>query len=263
MFIIDGSHRAQGMGRELFKAGMAEFKRNGVQIVGLDGVVEQKATYERRGFESPLGTVKIMMRPLVAKEPLPFSSRDLEASGQLVDIHDVPKTLLAQHDLKYTGFDRPELWSDEHMFNRPDVSGVALVGNAKPETPNDLQAWTILRRCSGGIRLGPLYADSQEATKLAVVAAMEKAKPILIKSVPLPKEPLSDGSEAEIAEQATLVTEVWGGNPEAVQLFEGLGWIGVVVEYHRMWVGSKATPEFNKGGLAQKGCYAVFDAATG
>jgi predicted GNAT family acetyltransferase len=72
MFIVDAAHRGKGMGAELFKCAMADFERKGTKIQGLDGVVQQKNTYERRGFQdSPLGLLKLMMRPLVDKEPLP------------------------------------------------------------------------------------------------------------------------------------------------------------------------------------------------
>ena len=44
MFIIDAAHRGKGMGRELFKAAMADAKSAGVTILGLDAVREQKST---------------------------------------------------------------------------------------------------------------------------------------------------------------------------------------------------------------------------
>lgn len=92
---------------------------------------------------------------------------------------------------------------------------------------------------------------------------MKDAKVGMIKDIPLPNEPISDLSEAEVTEKATLVTEVWCGNPEAEKIFDDLGWKAVGVEYHRMWVDSKATEQGTKGGLAQKGVFAIFDAAVG
>jgi len=72
LFVIGEEHRGKGMGSKLFKAAMQDFREHGTEIMGLDGVAEQKATYERRGFvDSPLGTVRIMTRPLVDKVPLP------------------------------------------------------------------------------------------------------------------------------------------------------------------------------------------------
>ena len=33
-----------------------------------------------------------------------------------------------------------------------------------------------------------------------------------------------------------FVIETWDGNPDAVDMLEGLGWRGVL-DYHRMWIG--------------------------
>ena len=46
MLIIYPAHRGKGMGRELFKAAMADAERVDVDIFGLDGVREQKRTCE-------------------------------------------------------------------------------------------------------------------------------------------------------------------------------------------------------------------------
>lgn len=44
MFIVDEQHRRKGLGRHLFSAALADFASKGVQIVGLDAVVEQRQT---------------------------------------------------------------------------------------------------------------------------------------------------------------------------------------------------------------------------
>lgn len=200
-----------------------------------------------------------MMRPLVAKKLVQASHVD----GHIVDLRQVPQTLLVQHELKYTGFERPALWSDEHIFDRKDVDGVAIASQESPRTVDDLRAWAVIRRCSGGIRLGPVYASDSAAAKAVIAAAMERATPKAIQAVPLPKETMNEWSSDKIANEATLVTEVWGGNPEAIKLFKELGWEEAPVSYYRMWVDSKATPEQSEGGAAQDGVYAIFDAAVG
>lgn len=281
MFIIDEKHRKKGMGRELFKAAQADFERNGVELKGLDGVVEQRATCqlasslnagaqrvanldhtdERRDFvNSPLGLVHVMVRPLVAKEPIP--TLEVPSGLHVVDIRQIPQDLLRQLELKYTGFDRPKLWSDEHMFNRPDVSGSAIVSNPNPQHLDQLKAWALTRRCSGGIRIGPLYAEDLTSARLALSAVMELATPGSIEKVPLPHT-MEGWSTQRIADEATVVTEIWGGNSQALKLFEDLGWKQAGVEYFRMWVDAKATKEQSEGGLAQKAVYAIFDAAIG
>ena len=86
---------------------------------------------------------------------------------------------------------------------------------------------------------------------------------VVIHTFPLPDEPISDGTEDEISDKGSLVTEIWCGNPETLKLFENLGWTPAGVDYHRMWMDSKAPSEWTDGGIAQKGVFAVFDAATG
>lgn len=84
-----------------------------------------------------------------------------------------------------------------------------------------------------------------------------------VKKTPMPNVGLSELSETEIAEKATLVTEVWGGNAEALTAFESLGWKDSGIEYYRMWTHGKATPEQSEGGPAHSGVFAIFDAAVG
>lgn len=49
MFIVDEQHRGQKLGRELFKAAERDFEEKGVEIRGLDGVVEQRETCKFAG----------------------------------------------------------------------------------------------------------------------------------------------------------------------------------------------------------------------
>lgn len=200
-----------------------------------------------------------MTRPLVAKMSVPAPATD----HQIVGIRSVPPPLLVQHEAKYTGFERPALWSYEHIFSRKDVDGVAIVKKESPQAVDDLLAWTITRRCSGGIRVGPVYALDPESAKAVISAAMEKSTPKVVQDVPLPGEAMNEWSLEKVTGEATLVTEVWGGNPEAIKVFKELGWEDAPVSYYRMWVDGKATPEQGKGGAAQEGVYAIFDAAVG
>lgn len=205
-----------------------------------------------------------MMRPLVSKQPFHEKPDIMQPAGtSILDVRHVPPKLLVAYELKYTGFERPRLWSEDHVFHRPDICGTVLVSKLPPAEVGDIRAWTLTRRCSGGARIGPVYAEDTASAKFVLAAAMENVGPATVKHVPLPNEPISDLTEDEIDDKATLVAEVWCGNPEAEKIFEELGWRGVGVDYHRMWVDSKATEEWTKGGLAQNGVFAIFDAAIG
>lgn len=142
-----------------------------------------------------------MVRSLEANEEMSKASRSTSPDGMsIVNIRDVPSHLLARHDKKYTGSERPRLWSTEHMLDRKDASGVVLVSKNPPSTLEELHGWCLIRRCSGGLRLGPPYADHALSAKLVLVSAMKSASPRLVKDISLPKEAISELSEAEIAQ---------------------------------------------------------------
>ena len=205
-----------------------------------------------------------MSRPLVSKKALPSENGTTRSpGGSIVDIRDVPTDLLVAHEFKYTGFERRRLWSQEHMFNRPDVIGFALVSKSPPIEVDNIKAWTLIRRCSGGARIGPLYAQDSFSANAVLATAMEAATPGMIRDLPLPNEAISELSGGEITDKATLVVEVWCGNPDAEKVFAGLGWTNVGIEYHRMWVDGKASAAWTEGGVAQEGVFAIFDAAVG
>jgi hypothetical protein len=188
-----------------------------------------------------------------------------------VPIRDIPAHLLATHELMITGFERPGLWSEQHMFNRPDVEGVALVTSNPPQSIDDMLGWTVIRRSAGGPRIGPLYADTPAMAEVVLAKAMQEANAVYVKHVPLPetletvgsKDAFVAASEEDVVAGAQLVAEVWVGNVDAVAVFERLGWRDADVYYHRMWVDGQATPEFSEGGAAQRSVFAVFDAAVG
>lgn len=265
MFILDEAYRGKAIGAALFRTMMSDFRNNGTKIVGLDGVAEQKATYERRGFvDSKLGVLKLMSRPLASKKEVRASAEvEVTTTTHLVSLDNVPHHLLAEHELKYTGFERRGLWNGKNMFDRPDVIGWALASKAKPDSVDDIFAWSMVRRCSSGARVGPVYAHDAESAKVVLAAAVKTASVQYIKTIPLENEPLSSLSDNEINENASLVAEVWTGNAQALGVFEELGWVPGGVEYHRMWLDGKATPQQSEGGLAQKGVFAIFDAAIG
>ena len=115
--------QGKGHGRALFDVVLQEFRDNNTSIIGLDAVVEQKTTYERRGFvESPLGKLRCMSWG-IPTDIDHIASHDPDTSLRLVDIKDVPYHLLAKSDLDHTGFERRHLWS-EKFSEDPTFSGL-------------------------------------------------------------------------------------------------------------------------------------------
>lgn len=181
-----------------------------------------------------------------------------EQSGlQTVDIKDVPREFLVGSDYKHTGFERKGLWN-EKFLNRSDLFGLALIDGSAVSKYEDIRAWTVVRRVPQGYRMGPVYAADSQSARCIINAAMKHA-------VRETKNASSGTAELHPrgAEARTITAEIWDGNPNAVGLFEELRWTSLGVEYHRMWLHGKATPQQAEGGLAHSGMYAIFDAAIG
>jgi hypothetical protein len=233
-FILNESFRGFGYGGALFKALLQYFEGAGTRHIGLDGVAEQKATYERRGFVEK-GMVRLMTRN--DTKNVPQTEASLWEGEKIIPIRDVAREKLVENDLLYSGFERRRLWTDEALFRRNDVSGVAVV-----KGPDEvLEGWTLIRKCEHGYRIGPVYAHCDEVASLVLHAAMKTLEG-------------QDGS---------LVAEAWMGNPDGVKIFENLGWKWAGIDYHRMWLNGDVVPQQAPGGAAEKGMFAIFDAGEG
>ncbi|KAF2754720.1 hypothetical protein EJ05DRAFT_479148 [Pseudovirgaria hyperparasitica] len=234
-FIMNAAQRGHGVGRALFAAAQDYFAKAGTQYIGLDGVEAQVETYGRRGFVTT-DRIAWMVRSNTKDVPLPQGQ--LSESERLVPLEEVDRALLVQSDLEHTGFERRRLWSDEGMFSREDVSGFAVVDSKSPDRP--VKGWILVRSCEKGFRFGPIYANTRETASLLVYTATESLE----------------------AREGSLVAEVWRSNKEAMSVMEHFGWTWYM-DFHRMWVDARVPEAQRKGGKAETGMFAIFDASEG
>lgn len=232
-FCITAPFQGLGWGAKLFRAGLDQFEREGVEVVGLDAVQEQVATYERRGFVEK-GRIRLMQRKGVKEYPLDGTLGHVKGEGMhLVDLDEIPVEVLVESDLACTGLLRKALWSRDALFSRDDAFGLAL---AKEGMGDELDGWILVRGCEQGFRFGPLYATSRINATLLLHQAMRRLE----------------------GEEGSFIAEVWAQNGLACEVFEDAGWTNVGVDYHRMWLNGKV-PD----GKADKEIYAMFDAGEG
>ncbi|QIW99725.1 hypothetical protein AMS68_005243 [Peltaster fructicola] len=255
LFIVDKLYQGIGLGAALWTEMMKEFEHCNTQYVGLDAVPQQKATYERRRFvDSELGQISLMTRPFhvaIRKSPHVVDS--------ILEIAKVSAHLLAEFELKYTGFCRPGMW--RNLLSRSDVVGYAVVSQT-PKSVGDIHACAFVRRCPSGARLGPLYANTVHTAETVLSHTLSACTAEYMQSFPMKGVEMSNWSSDDIHKQARVVAEIWSGNVEAVALFEKVGWTSQG-HYHRMWLHGRAPAAQGPGGLAQTGVFATFDAATG
>jgi len=115
------------------------------RIVGLDGVLAQQRSYERRGFV--LAYRNVRWRTIGGGEP----------STALVPLSSVPFEQLLAYDAGVFGADRERFlraWID-----RQDGHALAYMREGA------LAGYGVLRPCQVGAKVGPLFADDAEAAE--------------------------------------------------------------------------------------------------
>jgi GNAT superfamily N-acetyltransferase len=154
-YIVRPDLRGRGVGGPLFERALA---RAGSRVVGLDGVLAQQASYERRGFE--LAHRNIRLRTV--------GGGDRPAG--LVELSSVPLERLVAFDAGVFGTERERflrVWIDRHP---PDLA-LASVRDGR------LAGYGVVRRCRTGAKVGPLFADDEEAAERLLSGLLAAAGP--------------------------------------------------------------------------------------
>ncbi|PSN73598.1 hypothetical protein BS50DRAFT_569114 [Corynespora cassiicola Philippines] len=237
-FIMSEEYRGKGLGRELWKDMELSFKKDSIDIIGLDAVKQQVETYKRRGFVEA-GDINLMLRKSLKEQPKEDVDSFSLGSKGLVPLKSVDRAALARLDLKYTGLDRQNYWSDV-LLGRDDMFGFAIFGSTD-ERDSELKGFVVVRECEFGHRFGPLYAEDDSQAYALLHTAMHQIQD-------------SEGS---------MIAEIYGNNPLGRKLFEKLGWTHAGVDFYRMWLDGKMPDAQSEGRAGTQGMYAIFDACAG
>jgi GNAT superfamily N-acetyltransferase len=140
LYICRPDLRGQGFGRRVWDAGITHA---GQRTIGLDGVPEQQPFYARSGFV--LAWRNARYRGIGGGEPVPG----------LIDLDSVPFGVIAEYD-------RHTFEADRRRFLRQWIAQPEAVrlGVFRDGT---LAGWGLLRPCAEGFKIGPLFADDQDA----------------------------------------------------------------------------------------------------
>jgi len=146
LYICRPDRRGEGHGKAVWDAGMA---RLGNRIIGLDGVAEQRANYQRKGFVPAYETVRYSGRP--AGFPEGRDIRPVTAAGMA--------GILA--------YDRQCFPAAREAFLRQWLQQprISLFSAGSP----GIAGYGVARRCREGFKVGPLFADRTDLA-LALVA---------------------------------------------------------------------------------------------
>lgn len=146
LFICHPDDRGRGYGLEVWKIGLAHA---GGRCVGLDGVPDQQANYEKSGFSHSGRTLRYrgVLKPASSVDLAPASTADL------IDL-----------DARATGIRRSAFasaWFSETETRR----------TIRLRTDNAAPAFATFRKCRDGVKVGPLHADTAIQAKALLASA--------------------------------------------------------------------------------------------
>lgn len=198
-YIATPAARGQGLGYQIWQAGMAHLEgRN----VGLDGVPAQQANYRKSGFSLAWRNVRFGGVPQVTHATAP--------GLDLTDARNLPFTGVAQYDRRF--FPAPR---DAFLANWIAQSGHrALVAIRDGE----IVGLGVIRPCREGHKIGPLYADSRgtaEALFNALCAAAPAGGPVFL-DVPEPNAAAVGLAEAAGLKPAFETARMYTGPEPAI-----------------------------------------------
>ena len=153
-YIVRSDLRGRGIGSPLFERALG---RAGDRVVGLDGVLAQQGSYERRGFVLAHLNVRWRTRGGGARP------------GGLLELSSVPfEQLLA--------FDTPVFGSERERFlrawiDRPAGHALACVDGER------LSGYGVLRPCHAGMKVGPLFAEDSDVAGALLAGLLATAGP--------------------------------------------------------------------------------------
>ncbi|AOT10837.1 GNAT family N-acetyltransferase [Pseudoalteromonas luteoviolacea] len=198
-YIVKPEYRGQGYGYQIWQAAMSYL--SGCNI-GLDGVVDQQANYQKSGFKLAYRNIRY--------QGTFTTSEILKISGSAESIIEaVDDRSISQYERAFFPANRDEF--NKQWRTQPNAFAVGI------QAQQEVQGYGVIRACETGYKIGPLYANSTDDAKALI-------KSLLLK--------VAEGSKQPI--------EVFLDTPEpnqaAVNLAELLG-MNTVFETARMYTG--------------------------
>ena len=144
-YIVKPEQRGQGHGFQLWREGMA---RVGNRVVGLDGVIAQQENYKKSGFVLAHRNIRFGGRPNCEA---PRDTRIIPIDASLADA--------------VIAYDRSFFPADRAAFMRCWLQAERREGRALIED-GGVRGYGVIRPCQRGFKIGPLFAETDQAADL-------------------------------------------------------------------------------------------------
>jgi GNAT superfamily N-acetyltransferase len=140
-YIVKPDYRKHGYGIRLWNEAIKHLTgRN----IGLDGVIAQQDNYKKSGFKLAYRNIRYQWE----------ASHNKSATGQVVELSEIPGEILAAYDTEMFGVER-SLFLD-CWVSRPETRGLGIVRDGK------ILGYGVLRACRNGYKIGPLFANAPD-----------------------------------------------------------------------------------------------------
>ena len=151
-YIVRPEFRGHGFGQRTWNAALVHL---GSRTIGLDGVVEQQANYQKSGFQLVYRNVR-------------YEGAGGGASPTgVVDLTTVPFTHVEAYDAPLFPAARSAFL--QRWITQPQSTALGIVTDA------GLAGYGVLRRCRSGFKIGPLFADSAAVAEKLFCALSARA----------------------------------------------------------------------------------------
>ena len=155
LFIVEQPYRGRGLGRELWFARRDALRArlNPGATIGLDGVYDMVPFYETGGFERYSHHRRFQLLP---------SDRETKFDSGILPLPQVEESLIVKYDRQCFPASRTDFLSA--WIRQPNAISLGYMNSGQ------LQGFGVMRRCSSGYRIGPLFADSSLIAKALLTA---------------------------------------------------------------------------------------------
>lgn len=153
LYIVKNEYRKHGYGLKLTEE---RLKYVGNRITGIDGVLENVVKYERLGYVSCYKQIRYEWTGNSTIADTPF----------VVDVNTIPFDQLNAFDQKYFQAPRPNFLRS--WINQPNSFALAYVDKQQ------IHGYGVIRKCSIGYKIGPLFAESLEIAKMLLEVLRSK-----------------------------------------------------------------------------------------
>ncbi|MFB6725873.1 GNAT family N-acetyltransferase [Kribbella sp. NPDC056345] len=157
LYIVQPAERGKGYGLRIWQHVMEHLAHRNV---ALDGVVEQQPNYRESGFRHGWNHIRHAGIPPV-----------IESSVVLVDARSIPFDQLAAYDRRF--FPAPRDAFLASWLGLPGHRSLAAVHDGR------LEGFAVLRPARTGLRIGPLYAASEEIAA-ALISELAAGQPVAL-----------------------------------------------------------------------------------